>query len=43
MWPYNKQLVFLFSEFQETHLTINSNPGTGDFVVAADPVMDGLG
>lgn len=28
--------------FQETHLTINDSPGTGDFVMAADPVVDGL-
>lgn len=35
--------VFFACEFQETHLTINDSPGTGDFVMAADPVVDGLG
>lgn len=27
--------------FQETHLTINESPGTRDFVMATDPVVDG--
>lgn len=34
--------VFITCEFEETHLTINDSPGTRDFVVAADPIVDGL-
>lgn len=29
--------------FQKTHLTIDEGPSSGDFVVASDPVVDGLG
>lgn len=29
-------------QFQETHLTINDSPGTRNFVMATDPVVDGL-
>lgn len=29
--------------FQETHLTVDDSPRPRDFVVAADPVVDGLG
>lgn len=36
------QCVYFSCVFQETHLTINDSPGTRDFVVAADPVVDGL-
>lgn len=34
--------IFLAGMFQETHLTINDGPSPGDFVMAADPVVDGL-
>lgn len=44
VWLYNShQCVYFCCVFQETHLTINDSPGPRDFVVTADPVVDGLG
>ncbi|TNN40466.1 hypothetical protein EYF80_049366 [Liparis tanakae] len=39
----SKKIESLNTNGVETHLTVDDSPGSGDFVVAADPVVDGLG